>query len=91
MAHQTQPQPDAIRLCCMIKPMLTWNAERVATVCRERAGGQGYLLCNRFGSFVGFSHAGITAEGDNAVLMQKVAKELLAGFGNKSYFQVIKY
>lgn len=27
----------------------------------------------------GFSHAGMTAEGDNSVLMQKVAKELLAG------------
>jgi len=37
----------------------------------------GYLSCNRFGEVVGGAHAGMTAEGDNSVLMQKVAKELL--------------
>ncbi|CAG8527122.1 14127_t:CDS:10 [Cetraspora pellucida] len=69
---------DVIRLCCVIKPLVTWNFERVASTCRERCGGQGYLSINRFGSFIGFSHAGMTAEGDNSVLMQKVSKELLA-------------
>lgn len=39
---------------------------------------QGYLSCNRFGSIIGFAHAGITAEGDNRVLFTKVAKELTA-------------
>lgn len=48
------------------------------STCRERCGGQGYLSCNRFGSLIGFAHAGITAEGDNRVLFQKAAKELLA-------------
>lgn len=48
------------------------------STCRERCGGQGYLSCNRFGSLIGFSHAGITAEGDNRVLFQKAAKELMA-------------
>jgi hypothetical protein len=37
----------------------------------------GYLACNRFADAVGGAHAGMTAEGDNAVLMQKVTKELL--------------
>lgn len=69
---------EVVRLCCVIKPLVTWNVERIATVCRERCGGQGYLSCNRFGQNVGFAHAGMTAEGDNSVLMQKVAKELLA-------------
>ncbi|RIA89804.1 acyl-CoA dehydrogenase/oxidase [Glomus cerebriforme] len=71
--------PEVVRLCCVIKPLVTWNFERVASICRERCGGQGYLSINRFGSFIGFSHAGMTAEGDNSVLMQKVSKELLAG------------
>lgn len=70
---------EVVRLCCVIKPIITWLGERIATVGRERCGGQGYLSVNRLGSFIGFSHAGMTAEGDNAVLMQKVAKELLAG------------
>ncbi|KAF9431912.1 hypothetical protein BGZ76_011532 [Entomortierella beljakovae] len=68
---------EVVRLCCVIKPLVTWNAERCATICRERCGGQGYLSVNRFGEMIAFSHAGMTAEGDNSVLMQKVAKETL--------------
>ena len=49
-----------------------------ATTCRERCGGQGYLSVNRFGQILGFAHAGMTAEGDNRVLFQKVAKEYSA-------------
>lgn len=63
---------DAVTMCCAIKPMASWNAERVASIARERCGGQGYLSVNRFGPFVGLAHAAITAEGDNCVLMQKV-------------------
>ena len=38
------------------------------------------LICllHRFGVFLGLAHAAMTAEGDNSVLMQKVAKEHLA-------------
>lgn len=72
---------EVVILCCTIKPMCAWNLERTASVCRERCGGQGYLSCNRFGSLIGFSHAGITAEGDNRVLFQKAAKELMASAG----------
>ncbi|KAG0309543.1 hypothetical protein BGZ98_001284 [Dissophora globulifera] len=82
-ASLKQNAPDAeevVRLCCVIKPLVTWNNERVATTCRERCGGQGYLSVNRFGEFISFSHAGMTAEGDNSVLMQKVAKELVTLF-----------
>lgn len=55
----------------------SFSHQETATTCRERCGGQGYLSCNRFGSLIGFAHAGMTAEGDNRVLLQKVAKELL--------------
>ena len=71
---------EVVILCCTIKPMCGWNLERTASLCRERCGGQGYLSANRFGSLIGFSHAGITAEGDNRVLFQKAAKELLSLF-----------
>ena len=52
--------------------------QETATTCRERCGGQGYLSVNRFGQILGFAHAGMTAEGDNRVLFQKVAKEYSA-------------
>lgn len=55
-----------------------FTLQDTATTCRERCGGQGYLSCNRFGQILGFAHAGMTAEGDNRVLMMKVSKEYLA-------------
>eukprot|EP01010_Urceolus_cornutus_P003524 NODE_49_length_2733_cov_362.644188_g43_i0.p2 GENE.NODE_49_length_2733_cov_362.644188_g43_i0~~NODE_49_length_2733_cov_362.644188_g43_i0.p2 ORF type:complete len:428 (-),score=122.89 NODE_49_length_2733_cov_362.644188_g43_i0:135-1418(-) len=64
-------------LCCIFKAMVTWNAEQIATIGRERCGGQGFLSANRFGEAIAGAHAGLTAEGDNRVLMQKVTKELL--------------
>ena len=57
--------PDIVQRCCVIKPLFAWNAENVATVCRERCGGQGYLSVNQFGALIALSHSGITAEGDN--------------------------
>merc|ERR1719315_624475 len=47
---------------------------------RERCGGQGYLSASRIGTYFGSAHAGQTVEGDNSVLMQKVAKEHLGLF-----------
>lgn len=53
-----RPAPQVVMLCCSIKPLCGWNNEDCATTCRERCGGQGYLSCNRFGSILGFAHAG---------------------------------
>lgn len=72
--------PEVVTMCCALKPLASWNLEEVVSICRERCGGQGYLSCNRFGTFLGLAHAAMTAEGDNCVLMQKVAKERLATF-----------
>lgn len=82
-AARTDEDQDAVsRLCCVIKPMLAWHSERVATIGRERCGGQGYLSVNRFGEAMAGAHAGITAEGDNCVLMQKVANVSLTELRN---------
>jgi len=71
---------DVVTMCCAIKPLASWYLGEIATVTRERCGGQGYLSCNRLGTYIGLAHAGMTAEGDNSVLMQKVAKERLEVF-----------
>lgn len=78
-ANPSSDPEQVVREVCVIKPLVTWHVERTGSVCRERCGGGGYLRAARFASVIGFAHAGITAEGDNSVLMQKVAKELLAG------------
>jgi len=71
---------EIVTMCCVIKPFCGWNLENLTSLARERTGGQGYLAVNRFGTFLGLAHAAVTAEGDNSVLMQKVAKERLAAF-----------
>lgn len=80
-----EPTIQVIRLCCVIKPMITWNLRDVATRSVERCGGQGYLSCNRLAESIGFAHSGITAEGDNSILMQKVTKELMGSVEKKEY------
>jgi len=69
---------EVLILCCAIKPTISWHSNVVGNVCRERCGGQGYLMINRLSECIGFANAGMTAEGDNRVLYQKVAKELLS-------------
>lgn len=81
-----EPSQDIISLCCMIKPLISWNARDVAACCVERTGGQGYLAVNRLGEGIGFAHSGITAEGDNRVLMQKVCNEVVS-MATKGKFQ----
>merc|ERR1712141_542361 len=76
---------EVVTMCCAIKPIASWNLEECNTVSRERCGGQGYLSCNRFGTFLGLAHAAMTAEGDNSVLMQKVAKERLPVLKKNSF------
>ena len=66
-----------VTMCCVIKAISGWHVAETASVGRERCGGQGYLSCNKFGSGIAGSHSSMTAEGDNAVLMQKVATERL--------------
>lgn len=79
-SHDGSEHAEIVTMCCVIKPLCGWNLENLASICRERTGGQGYLSVNRLGVFINLSHACITAEGDNAVLMQKVAKERLSMF-----------
>jgi len=71
---------NVVRMCCAIKPSASWHLGKVVTTSRERCGGQGYLSASRIGTYFGSAHAGQTAEGDNSVLMQKVAKEHLGLF-----------
>ncbi|ELT92145.1 hypothetical protein CAPTEDRAFT_182867 [Capitella teleta] len=79
-AQKEEDYAEIVTMCCVIKPLVSWHLQKTATVSRERCGGQGFLSVNRFGTFIGMSHAAMTAEGDNSVLMQKVAKEHLATF-----------
>ena len=49
----------------------------------------GYLEANRFGYAIAGSHSSRTAEGDNSVLMNKVASELIQKIDKKTIPQII--
>jgi acyl-CoA oxidase len=68
---------ELLSLCCITKTMLGWNLMKVATICRERCGGMGYLAIAKFGDYLAISHAAVTAEGDNRVLMTKIVKDYM--------------
>ena len=87
---KTSSNIEKIILCCSVKATLSWHNEKVATVSRERCGGQGYLSVNRMGEAISGAHSGITAEGDNSVLMQKVSKELLS-IEKKNIYKILSY
>ncbi len=63
-----------------IKAHSSWHATRVLQTCRECCGGQGYLSVNRLGALKADTEIYTTFEGDNTVLLQLVAKSLLAGY-----------
>jgi acyl-CoA oxidase len=63
-----------------IKAVGTWHATQTIQVCREACGGAGYLAENRLPGLKADTDVFTTFEGDNTVLLQLLAKELLTGY-----------
>ena len=68
-------------LAAGLKAFSTWNTTHTLQTAREACGGEGYLAINRFAALKADSDIFTTFEGDNTVLMQLVAKNLLTDFG----------
>src|SRR5882762_381359 len=65
-----------------LKAANTWHASRAIQEAREACGGAGYLAENRLIALRADTDVFTTFEGDNHVLMQLVAKELLTGYAD---------
>ncbi len=63
-----------------LKALATWHATESVQQAREACGGAGYLAAYRLPSLKADSDIFTTFEGDNTVLLQLVAKNLLVGF-----------
>lgn len=75
-ARQRQLESDAAGL----KAYATWHASHTINMCREACGGAGYLDENQLSIIRGDIDVFTTFEGDNTVLTQLVAKELLSAY-----------
>lgn len=74
---------DVETLAAALKAFVTWNTTKTIQTCRESCGGEGYMAVNRFAALKADTDVYATFEGDNTVLMQLVAKNLLTEFGDK--------
>jgi acyl-CoA oxidase len=63
-----------------LKAIATWHCTRTVQECREACGGAGYIAKNRFAALKADSDVFTTFEGDNIVMRQLVAKNLLTDF-----------
>ncbi|WP_200172208.1 acyl-CoA dehydrogenase family protein [Tomitella cavernea] len=66
-----------------LKASQTWHATRVIQECREACGGAGYMTENHLTGLKADSDVFTTFEGDNTVLTQLVAKELLTSYSDE--------
>ena len=74
---------DLETLAAALKPLSTWAALDILQECREACGGAGFLAENRIAQLRADLDVYVTFEGDNNVLLQLVAKRLLADFSAK--------
>jgi acyl-CoA oxidase len=70
-------RPDVETLAAGLKALSTWQAVATLQQCRESCGGQGYLTSNRIDGLRTDTDVFTTFEGDNTVLLQLVANNLL--------------
>ncbi len=86
---QTTDEPDAQESrelegrAAGLKAAQTWHATKAIQEAREACGGAGYLAENRLTTLKGDTDVFTTFEGDNHVLFQLVAKELLTAYAQE--------
>jgi acyl-CoA oxidase len=63
-----------------LKAVATWHASDTIQSCREACGGAGYLRSSRFAALKADTDVFTTFEGDNTVLLQLAARNLLTDY-----------
>ncbi|KVH92214.1 Acyl-CoA dehydrogenase/oxidase [Cynara cardunculus var. scolymus] len=74
---------DVHALSAGLKSYVTSYTAKSLSICREACGGHGYAAVNRFGSLRNDHDIFQTFEGDNTVLLQQVAGDLLKQYQEK--------
>ncbi|WP_026533985.1 acyl-CoA dehydrogenase family protein [Arthrobacter sp. H14] len=83
-AHDSdEDREDLETLAAAFKSLSTWHALDTLRECREACGGAGFMAENRLTSLRADLDVYATFEGDNTVLLQLVAKRLLADYAKE--------
>ncbi|MBA0770429.1 hypothetical protein Gotri_019066 [Gossypium trilobum] len=81
--HDEQLVGDVHALSAGLKSYVTSFTAKSLSTCREACGGHGYAAVNRFGTLRNDHDIFQTFEGDNTVLLQQVAADLLKQYKDK--------
>jgi acyl-CoA oxidase len=65
------------RITSATKAHVTYSTERLIRLCRERCGAAGMLEENRLSTYAAQCQGLITAEGDNQIVLIKIARQML--------------
>jgi acyl-CoA oxidase len=82
-ADTDEDREDLETMAAALKPTSTWHALKTLQTAREACGGAGFLAENRLVSLRADLDVFVTFEGDNTVLLQLVAKRLLADYARE--------
>nr|AAB67883.1 acyl-CoA oxidase homolog [Phalaenopsis hybrid cultivar] len=82
-SHDDDIVGDVHALSAGLKAYVTSYTAKSISVCRESCGGHGYAAVNRFGVLRNDHDIFQTFEGDNTVLLQQVAGDLLKQYKSK--------
>ncbi|ESW31630.1 hypothetical protein PHAVU_002G254300, partial [Phaseolus vulgaris] len=81
--HDEELVADVHALSAGLKAYITSYTAKSLSICREACGGHGYAAVNRFGILRNDHDIFQTFEGDNTVLLQQVAADLLKQYKGK--------
>jgi len=82
-SHDEEVVGDVHALSAGLKAYVTSYTAKSLSICRESCGGHGYAAVNRFGSLRNDHDIFQTFEGDNTVLLQQIAGDLLKQYQQK--------
>ncbi|XP_010269210.1 PREDICTED: acyl-coenzyme A oxidase 2, peroxisomal [Nelumbo nucifera] len=82
-SHDENVVGDVHSLSAGLKAYVTSYTAKSLSICREACGGHGYAAVNRFGTLRNDHDIFQTFEGDNTVLLQQVAADLLKQYKEK--------
>jgi acyl-CoA oxidase len=83
-ATRSSEHDRIFRITSATKAHVTYAAEHFIRRCRERCGAVGLLEENRISAYANYCPGLITAEGDNQIVLLKIARQMLLGRGYPS-------